>query len=65
MSKSNQPKEIATALTNIANNNSNEELSFNPATGQLEVKRAGEVLDGDSVPATQFAREGFFSTTFT
>ena len=39
-----------------------EELQFDPATGELVAVRKGErVDDRDRVPATQMAREGFFA----
>lgn len=41
--------------------NREEELIFNPVTGELEVIRSGErIRDRDAVPATEMAREGFF-----
>jgi hypothetical protein len=60
MAKENNPKQIAGAMENIAKGQGNEELMFNPSTGTLEVKRPNETVDRDAVPATEFAREGFF-----
>ncbi len=57
-------EEIGQAMARIAENpgNREEELVFNPVTGELEVKRAGEVVqDRDALPATEMAREGFFA----
>lgn len=47
------------AFENIcADNESSDELFFDPATGELRSARSDD--DSDRVPATQMAREGFF-----
>ena len=54
---------VGKALQNIAKGEQDtEELFYDPHSGALEVAKKGEVVqDRDRVPATQMAREGFFS----
>jgi hypothetical protein len=52
-------RQVADTMTAIRNGENEEELFFNPRTGQLVVRRPGQEPN-DAQPATEMAREGFF-----
>ena len=51
-------KKLEEALEALDDGDGEEELTFDPATGELVPCPRGE--SGDRIPATQMAREGFF-----
>jgi hypothetical protein len=58
------PHAVSKVLQTLAQrpDQAEEELIYDPHTGVLEVARKGEVVqDRDRVPATEMAREGFFT----
>jgi hypothetical protein len=58
-------KAVGKTLESIATRqDDDQELVYDPRSGTLEVVKKGEVMeDSDRVPATEMAREGFFSWT--
>ena len=52
-------KSVGATLQDLTNNNEAEELYFDPKSGVLEVVNEGDD-PGDSIPATEMVREGFF-----
>lgn len=55
------PKAVGNALQTITQGDDQQELTYDPRSGALEVVRKGGVVrDVDRVPATEMAREGFF-----
>ena len=53
-------KDVAVCMEKITRNSGNEELVFDPRTGALTVVGPHGLIDRDTVPATEMAREGFF-----
>lgn len=54
-----QPVRLEHALEAVADGKEGYELVFDPVTGKLVA--TDDVADEDRLPATQMAREGFFS----
>jgi molybdopterin/thiamine biosynthesis adenylyltransferase len=49
-------------LADVSSGSTEDELSFDPVTGTLQVRAPGELQPADAVPATQMVLEGFFSS---
>jgi hypothetical protein len=57
-------RRVSEALNNIKAGRKDEELYFDPTSGQLVVRDrgSGQQVSNDAMPATQMAREGFFTS---